>query len=673
MLRKFPFPVLIAILLTLNGGIVSLAFAGPGPTHTRILRQLEAQPIQSARLVYFDQSTADALGISLPPGRVGTPEFDQAVLKKLGYEIKVGAKPIEKETLSKTAEGIPYLFVEDDAFEGAGRAAFLEVDPDVWVNVKGIGITGLGSTQAIVPGPPSDTFTSHQDGSLTLEEAIKETLYARVADEQLSQGGSRVVAIIYTGRTIRYADGREVPLAIVVRAPLRRYDQPGAVVDDILGSLAEANSKRLLKGDFVNNSNLGSRGEWVDFGTMSFTEGFAPIKSSQNERFLFEGKYQATPLEREFFERELGRNLLRQMGIPVEHVNALDWKSDFIRNQVQELGHYFIESVYWVPGKSTGHAPPILLDFAHVEGAALHGNVRFHEFFRSAAENYFRSDLTRMQRYESEKIRLLEFTHSHDADLIKKMNQFLGQTHNLLYKIGEVNKIGDFKAYADQVSRVAHFKNRDLTGLTRPNVVSNAGTLADAYVKSKNPGPIGSYIENLVLDNRFETKPASDPLVQVTADTFSTKLYVRSFEDSGKIAKLFAYPEFDGAHPGEIFSFRVTTDGWKTHADYPAKFVQTAVGTYFEVEIPHGAMPVTEARVELTPFVREAHGNIRWLDKYLNFRGPPILLNERIGLPTSFYTRDGIMRLSYRIRTSIRPEDLVPGVEACRLLLAKAK
>ena len=67
-----------------------------------------------------------------------------------------------------------------------------------------------------------------------------------------------------------------MPLAEIVRAPLRRYDQ-GGEEEAVTESLAEANAKRILKGDFVNQSNLGYSGEFIDYGTMTFTQGYAPL------------------------------------------------------------------------------------------------------------------------------------------------------------------------------------------------------------------------------------------------------------------------------------------------------------------------------------------------------------------------------------------------------------
>ena len=52
------------------------------PNYSKIVQTLESQPVVNAQLIYWDQSGADALGIHTPPGRVGIPEFDRAVLKK---------------------------------------------------------------------------------------------------------------------------------------------------------------------------------------------------------------------------------------------------------------------------------------------------------------------------------------------------------------------------------------------------------------------------------------------------------------------------------------------------------------------------------------------------------------------------------------------------------------
>ena len=71
------------------------------------------------------------------------------------------------------------------------------------------------------------------------------------------------------------------------------------------------------------------------------------------------------------------------------------------------------------------------------------------------------------------------------------------------------------------------------------------------------------------------------------------------------------------------------------------------------IDIPHGSMPVTHAQVELVPFVKESGGGVRFIGDNINLRGPPMVFNERIGLPSSFSRKPGVMREKYNMLISI--------------------
>jgi hypothetical protein len=645
-----------------------------GPGYSKIVKVIESQPVANARLVYWDQSAADAMGIHTPPGRVGIPDFDQAILKKIAREIKQKAQVISDPKANLDEAGNPYIFVEDDAFGGSGRAGYVEIEPGIWVNIKGVGITSAGRTGNVVPSPPNDTYSSHHDGSATLEESIKETVDGRVADAELPRGGNRVLAIFYTGRTLRYPDGREVPLAEIVRVPMTRYDQGGDKTA-VTESLAEANARRIMKGDFVNESNMGYKGEFVDYGTMSFTQGYAPLESSQGAKFLQENKYFG--LDDKVYLRALGKGLIEQMGIPEAQLDAIDVNSGAIRDQIEKMGKSFVDSVYWVKGKPGQMAQPTLLDFQNIETEKLLGNVRFDLYFREAAKNFYKADPnSREQVLQSELKRLLSMTGDQDQDLVQKLTQFLSQSQELLEKVAQVNSITDRAHYGDMVAQVANFKNRDIWDLVRPRMFNKAGGLADQFVKDHNAESIGAYIEDTVQGNRFETAPAADNLFVVSADQQVTRIHIRAFEESDRTFKLFQYPDLPGAKPGEQFFFRVSTDAWQTQKDFPALFLKTKVGNYLEIEIPHGSMPVTNAQIEVVPFVKTASGEIHWLKDGFNLRGPPMVFNERVGLPSAFSRKDGYMREKFNQMISIHEKDLMPLEDPlgarCDLLLLHA-
>lgn len=644
--------------------------AKTGPGYSKIVRVLPSQPVENARLLYWDQSVADALRIHTPPGRVGIATFEKAILNKIAREIKAGAAPLLNVIGNTDETGQPLIFVEDDNFHGSGRAGYIEVEPGVWVNIKGIGITGAGGTSALEPNPPSSIFVSHKDGSATLEEGIKETVYGRVADAELSRGGGRILAMVYTGRTLKYPDGKEVPLVEIVRGPLTRYDQPGSLNGEVSKALGEANAKRIFKGDFVNTSNMGAQGEFVDYGTMSFTEGYAAFHSSQDgEQFLQEGsKFAMT----EVVADALGAGLIQQMGIPEAHLNLVAERSSDYKPILRDFVKAFKKATYWEKKYFGSNRPKILIDFKEIDQKTLQGNVRFQEFFKDAAKNYFAADVNHLEAiFKSEFARLLTLTSDSNQELLNRLTDFLKDTHKIFEQVAQMNRIQNRVEYGEKLGILASFKNRDGFDLVRPTLFNRAGGLSDQYVNHHDASDIGNYIENTVMGNRFSTAPATDNLILTSVDKNTTRLFVRAFGDEDGLRKLFAFPDLGGASIGEKFFFRVTTDGWKTQKDIQARFVTTKFGRYFSVSIPHGSMAVTGEQVEMVPFVQSKTGEIRWLSDHLNLKGPPILFNERLGLPASFKRKPGTMRTQFNTPISIMGEDLkqLRGPERCNFLM----
>src|SRR4051794_26141977 len=70
---------------------------------------LEMQPLDphKAQLLYWDQSEADALRLTVPPGRPGLAAFDHAVLRKLGFEIRKGSKKLPPGSATRGPDGLP--------------------------------------------------------------------------------------------------------------------------------------------------------------------------------------------------------------------------------------------------------------------------------------------------------------------------------------------------------------------------------------------------------------------------------------------------------------------------------------------------------------------------------------------------------------------------------------
>jgi hypothetical protein len=625
------------------------------PPFTSVAAVIDSQPIEMGQLVYFDQAAADAVGMKVPPGRVGLAEFDRAIVRLLGREVRTGTKKQEKVSSNKNPNGDPFFFVEVDSWGGAGRAGYVEVQPGVWVNMKGIGTTGEGSTTKA--SPPSDIFLSHADGSATLEEALKEAIQGRVADAELKRGGSRVIAIISTGRTLKYPDGRVVQLATIIRTPTRRYDREARRYQAVK-TLGEANARRLMKGDFVNESNMGAYGEMVDYGCMTHTCGYARLKSSQGTSFLKEQELLFEGSGVEPMRREIGRNLLNQMGIPEEYISkTLDGNTEF-RDRLGRIGETF-QSVVTEFGE-----PEALLDMEPLSKEKLNGLVPWHEYFREAVGDWVENgkdlsvqEVSALVERETTKLHSMSSFSKHEA-FKTAIRKFLLEATNATFEVVRDN-VRDRVAFARAVREVARFKNRDVPNLVRPEIIRQAGDVAEVFRRNNNASAVQEFIENTVLGNRYGTTPATDSGMIIRADTSKTEIYIRAFTDQQGNQKMFAYPELRGASHGESFGFRVTTDGWSSSSDLRSEFVHTPFGDYFRVSLPHRSTPFTWKQVEVVPFVKDGGETMHWLAPSLNIQGPPLVFNERFDLPTNFVREKSRLFQRFGVRSSLTPDDLI--------------
>lgn len=636
MLRPILFGVL-AILLAL-----APALAADAPPFTTVAHRLASQPIPAqSRLVYWDQAAADAVGLENPAGRAGSGALEAWVKEKLGVEVK--------DVRGSTPVSGPSLVVEGDAHGAAGRAAYVQLENGKWVNLKGIGRTRNRFA------PPSAEFANHGDGALTLEEAIKEAVYARVTDNELTHGSSRVIGILSTGRTMRYPDGKVVPLATVIRAPMTRVfntERPAAVAEGI----AELNANRMLKGDFVNESNMGFAGQMVDFGCMTHTCGYAPANSPEQKKFLFElgeyvGKSDASDAD---FLPYLGYHLTNQMGLPETQIlrpeaneALLEAYTDFAKN--------FRQVVLY----SGSYPTPI--DFTPIPADTLRHQSGLDQMMPRIAYEFFRRPGVSRREYVS----LL--TELHEAELARPpggrtlsaankagIKQLYESAYHLLREVKRYLPGKDYVAYAEKIKRVAEFKNRDLRDLARPNVMRASGETAAAFEASRDPAVVQIFIDHLVHTNRLGTSLLGDANVTLDGDERETRVLLRADRGEDGALRLFSHPEAE-ARPGESFHFRLSTDDWKSYRDYPAELVKDPAGRpYFQLRIPHGdGLPVTETPLRLTPFLK-AEDEARWpLPPHTSLEGPPLFLNERLGLPSDQLVRFDSMAEEFA--TPVRP------------------
>jgi len=201
------------------------------------------------------------------------------------------------------------------AHGGSGRCGIID-----GFQIKGVGVTPLVGEEYQVAGvmgrpqrdrPPFHRF--HSDGVVTLEEAIREAIYAEVACMEMPKGAMPIVAILGTGtrmpwgepcailvrpnffraayveRAVRYrplqpgrnvhaADAKRVRDIVAVLDDKRSREEFGVDVDTIAEyvsrvseQMAFAHVHRLSFGPYLSN-NLTLNGEVLDFGAARAVE-----------------------------------------------------------------------------------------------------------------------------------------------------------------------------------------------------------------------------------------------------------------------------------------------------------------------------------------------------------------------------------------------------------------
>jgi len=646
-----------------------------GPGISKIVRVIELAPIENGVPLYTDQSAIDAMGLKPPPGRIGIPSFNDFTRKLFGFEIKPNAKYRKSvKANQKLSEIAPDLFVENDFAGGAGRAGFIEIAPGVWINKKGPGVTGMGRSSprgsnttregnyinliaqiTNPPSPPLEVYVGHADGGATLEEGMSEVIYSRSADAELRSGAARVVNLIKTNRYRKGADGTLETLVTIDRTPLQRASEKGSS-EIVSESLAEGNAKRFLKGDYLNGDNAGSQGEWVDFGCTTFTCHYLRAASSQGQSLFHEGE---VPLDfdsthifnfHNAYRRSVAETLLSQMGIPSEYIQNVLF-SESAQDEFESLGLNAVTLKETNFGRSDALQDPLLkpifIKSAPINPEELTPAIDFNSFYKDAAANYFnRGNLSPEEVHAKELTRLLSLAspENQSARLKQEMDRYLKQLHAVFAKIEKTNGIKPESGIGEKFRQIAHFKLRESDGLLKPKLEGDIKNFIKAHGGNPSGEEISQFIEERVMENRFTTAPVSDANFITRADRHQTDLFIRAFEDNEGRRGLFQYPELAKAKLGEQMLFQISTDGGKSARTLSAEFVKSDVGDYFKISIPHGSMPVTGERVLLTPKIRNQSGEVHFLKPGLEIKGPPMLFNERLGLPPDFTRRYGFAR-----------------------------
>lgn len=241
-MRPFFVPSVSALLIALAPS-VSLSKTNDCndlPNFTDIARVIEAAPVTNGTVLAWDYMAADANGIQTAPGRVGDKAFDKSVLDAVGAIIQqnprfASGSPQQLHDAMTDWQGndchenVRVLEIEYDSHGGAGRAGYLKIPRAdggySWVNIKGIGVTGLGNTGKKKPSPPRSKSQSHSDGGAVDAEGFREFVYGLMAQNELKYGGSRIIGVIATNMQKNIGNGEKESLAIIVREPMRRMDR----------------------------------------------------------------------------------------------------------------------------------------------------------------------------------------------------------------------------------------------------------------------------------------------------------------------------------------------------------------------------------------------------------------------------------------------------------------
>lgn len=157
-------------------------------------------------VIWCNFELARQLGFDVPQSHQLTPEFHEQLLTALSFraakdgEDLSGKKSIMMYADKYGGDGLgPAL--------GAGRAGFLTYGN---LYIKGIGFTPLFRHN------DKDDF-AHSHGAVHLDDCLSEAVFGEVNENLLTQGSTRVLAIIDEGRYVTPPVGRRIPVALVAR------------------------------------------------------------------------------------------------------------------------------------------------------------------------------------------------------------------------------------------------------------------------------------------------------------------------------------------------------------------------------------------------------------------------------------------------------------------------
>ena len=642
-----------------------------GPTFTEIKRSLESAPVTGAKVLYWDQVLADDLGVVTAAGRVGQKPFEESVLQQIAVLIKENPEFMNGSQSEDAVPAAPgqtkFIEVELDAHGGAGRAGYIKLKgrdgKDLWLNLKGVGLTGLGNAEGLPPGPPLETWGDHSDGSADLPEGVVEALNAQIAYNDLKYRAGRVLSLVTVNKNLNLQSGEKYPLVIIVRAPMRRMDQElrsarnlkqkEKAILRIVDSIGQANAMRIFKGDLVNRSNIGAGGEFIDFGLFNVVNGFVPatnhlkVKSFKETTDLF-GK---DKIVTEQYRFATGFYLLNQMGLEESRIKTIieaspRGNSGIDRAKIVDFANRFVELVYQEnatvdsenggPAKAKAHA----------------GNFRLHHFFRAVVKEIVMFNGSRDELVE----RLYGIARTYNASPTFRFSRFFKRFARPLVDIvlaatADVHGNAD---YASKVERIARFKNRDVQFMDKLTLRDWSVDVMKSYRDSGDATAIQNSIDEAVNISKLSTGGFSTSKLRVTADQDATYIDIKAdVSMANRTHRLFSYPELGALASQKKRSFRLSLDGKKTYTALYANLIQTELGNYYRISVPHGKFPVTTEITSIIPMIDQDQ-----VASAVEITAPPLFLNERLGLSGDFARIPSLMRTRYGIKTDVATVDI---------------
>ncbi len=157
-------------------------------------------------VVWCNFELAEELGFDVPPSRCMTKQFHRQLIDALSYRVlPAGENARGRQTITLYADR--YGGDGLGGTLGAGRAGFL---PYGNLYLKGVGLTPLFKLSNV------DDFP-HNHGGVQMNDGLGEAVFGEVNQHLLTQGSTRILAIIDQGEVIVYPNGFTVPIALVVR------------------------------------------------------------------------------------------------------------------------------------------------------------------------------------------------------------------------------------------------------------------------------------------------------------------------------------------------------------------------------------------------------------------------------------------------------------------------